>query len=280
MIDIEIKKFYDSVKDPQWPDIKDYFDYVNLPQHIRDECVQTHGFQQRKNDICDAGYWQNLTTDVCVYKNLAYIPIPKCALVYYTTLFTNMGWERKNISDVDVESTKFFGLMMHPLTRWVKGITQWLVYSYTTEPTVPTGQPWLFSHGATDWTQLKSDLKNAYLKNIIGSINVGDEHSLGYSAMLGPLLDKTTWIPMGKLSDNQLKIAMMDFFKKNGHDINLPLNDQRLHESTVDQLEIFNLVKKEVHKNQFQQCNFYKLYGNDLKFFYNLLDTFPQSGNT
>ena len=275
MIDLEIQAFYNSVKDPSWPDITDYFGYASLPQHIKDECVQLHGFQKRKDIICDAEYWQNITTDVCVYKNLAYVPIPKCAYAYYTTLFTNMGWERKNISTVDMESTKFFGLVMDPLTRWIKGITQWLVFSYTSEDILqsPTN-PWVDVYGTTDWGQLKFDLKNKYLKNIIGSINVGDTHSLSYSTMLGPLLNQTNWIPMGKLSDNELKISMMDFFKMHGHNITLPLDDQRLHQSTDDQLEIFNLIKNEVHKDQEQRCNFYKLYGNDLKFFYNLLDTF------
>ena len=164
---------------------------------------------------------------------------------------------------------------MDPLTRWVKGLTQWLVISYRTGDLVPSpSNPWTDVYSTPDWEQLKFDLKNKYLKNIIGSVSVGDTHSLSYSAMLGPLLDKTHWIPMGRLSDDELKIAMMEFFKLNGHNITLPLNDQRLHKSSDNQLEIFNLIKNEVHKNQFQRCNFYKLYSNDLKFFYNLLDTF------
>jgi len=275
MLDIEIVNFYNSVRDPSWPDIQNYVDWVSLPEHIKEECNDLHGFQHRKEQVCDAEYWRSITTDVCVYKNLAYVPIPKCAYMYNTTLFTNLGWTKVPISELDMDAINFFGPIMHPLNRWFKGITEWLVQAYAVnEPILTPSNPWANNAMQIDWAQLTADLKNKYFKKLISTVNIGDLHSLPYSAMFGSMLDKINWIPMDVLTDNQVKISMMNFFKLHGHNIALPLDDQRLHVSNSTQLEILNTVKQEFYTNKSQIYSFYKLYADDLKFYYNLVDKF------
>lgn len=41
-----IKKSYDAVKDPSWPECNNFEDFNRLPQWIQDECNQTHSFDK------------------------------------------------------------------------------------------------------------------------------------------------------------------------------------------------------------------------------------------
>ena len=277
MLDNEILRFYNSVKDTSWPDIQDYYEFCQLPAIIKNECNDMHGFQQRKQQIVDNNYWANLFTEVCVYKNLAFLPVPKCAYVYYTTLFTNLGWEKVPLSNVDIANTQFFGTIIHPLTRWVKGIAEWILWCYKVGEEVTSDKnPWIFDQSQTvvDWPQLTLDLQTTPFKKLISTVNVGDIHSMPYSSMYGDLLDKINWIPMDILTDNEAKISMMNFFKLHGHDIVLPLNDKRLHVSEEGQLKLQNTVKQEFLKNKNQIYLFYHLFSHDLKFYYNLIENF------
>lgn len=43
---LDIKKFYQSVKDPSWPEIDNFDDFLNLPSWIVSECYDLHGLQQ------------------------------------------------------------------------------------------------------------------------------------------------------------------------------------------------------------------------------------------
>jgi hypothetical protein len=279
MIDREILNFYNSIKDTSWPNIKNYLEFCRLPIHIKKECNDIHGFQQRKNQIVDNDYWIQQLNSACVYKNLAYIPITKCAFTYYTRLFTNLGWEKVPLNEIDVSSTKFFGTMMHPRTRWLKGIVEWLGMAYTIKGSdkSTSSNPWSnpdFWTGPTNWEQLKSDLNNTAFQRLLTTLNVGDIHSMSYYAQFGDSLNNSTWIPMDIFTDDEVKIKMMSFFKLNGHNILLPLNDQRLHQSPPEKLEIFNIIKTllDNNQNQNQLYSFYKLYANDLKFYYNLVE--------
>jgi len=39
----QIRRSYDAVKDPSWPDVSSLDDFDQLPEHIRTECIQQHG---------------------------------------------------------------------------------------------------------------------------------------------------------------------------------------------------------------------------------------------
>lgn len=279
-MDKEIVNFYNSVKDPSWPDVNNYVDFCRLPAEIKNECNDIHGFQQRKNQIVDHEHWIQQLESACVYKNLAYIPITKCAYTYYTTVLTNLGWEKVPLNEIDMSSTKFFGTMIHPRTRWLKGIVEWLEIAYTSKgSTKPSIRPWSnpdFWTGPTNWEQLKSDLNSTAFQRLLTTLNVGDIHSMPYYVQFGNLLNNSTWIPMDLFADNEVKIKMMNFFKLHGHNISLPFNDQRLHQSPPEKLEIFNIIKTllDNNQNQNQLYSFYKLYANDLKFYYNLVEQY------
>ena len=273
MLDIEIKNFYNDIKDSAWPNIQNYADFLKLPNGIQKECNEIYNFQQRKNEIINVDHWAQLTTEIYVYKDLAYVPVPKCAYSYYTTLFTNLGWKKVNINDVDIQTTKFFGTVMHPMTRWLKGITEWIVESYTIGNKTIIDS-WTIEPGAVDWKKLEIDLQTDSFKKLISTVNVGDIHSMPYSAMFGNLLNKITWIPMDILTDDEIKISMMNFFKLHKHGISIPLNHKRLYESTPNKLKLFNNIKSQYVSNKNQIYLFYKLYSNDLKFYYTLLDNF------
>jgi hypothetical protein len=273
MLDLELLSFYNNVKDPSWPDIKSYYDFCCLPTNIKKECNDIYGLQERKNQIENADYWINQTQYVCVYKNLAFVPVPKCALAYYTTLFMNLGWERRLLSDVDPYTTKFFGNLMHPTHRWLKGITQWLVRSYAVGDDVPLeNNQWLTQQRPINYDQLTADLQRKEFQAMLSTMNTGDIHSTSYYAMFGNLLEKINWIPMDVMSDNEIKIKMMNFFRLHGHDISLPLNTARIHQSTSQQLEIFNIVKELCLTTPEQLYSFYTIYSKDLKFYNHLVE--------
>lgn len=40
--------FYDQVKDPSWPECYKEEDFVTLPEHIQQECINVHGYQPKK----------------------------------------------------------------------------------------------------------------------------------------------------------------------------------------------------------------------------------------
>jgi len=39
----QIRRSYDAVKDPSWPEVNNLDDFNQLPEHIRTECIQQHG---------------------------------------------------------------------------------------------------------------------------------------------------------------------------------------------------------------------------------------------
>jgi len=275
MIDIEIAKFYNSVKDPAWPDIASYHEYTQLPHHIKNECNNLHQLNLRKNEICDADHWINQTLHVCVYENLAYVPIPKCAYTYHTTMLNDMGWKKVLLCDVDVENTKFFGMVMHPLIRRHKGIAEWIVQSYYKHtPITLKNNPWSCEDNDIDWAQLHTDIDSPYFKKMLSNIGVGDPHSFSYHATCGSFINKVNWIPLDTMTKHETLHSIMNFFKLHGHHIQLPLNNPPLNVSDQNQLQVYNIVKETFDNTPRQLYDFYKIYSNDLKFYYNLLDNF------
>jgi hypothetical protein len=278
MLDPQIVKFYNDIKDPQWPDISSYNDYLSLPSNIQDEGNTVHDFQKVKSQICDPEHWIENTLSVCVYKNLAYVPLLKCAYVYHTNLFTNLGWKKVLLKDLDIDNTVFFGTIMHPLSRYLKGITQWITDSYMiNQPQKSIANPWIYDPYVpipVDWTQLFHDVSTKYFRQLIANAIIGDAHSMPYHLTLGKLVNKVNWIPMDTMSDHDVLVSMKNFFQLHNHNIQLPLNSHRLHESSKEQKILFNLIKNEFFNQPDNIYNFYKTNGSDLSLYYNLLDNF------
>lgn len=43
---VTVKDFYDAVKDPSWPTCESAAEFQNLPQYIKDECIEIHGMNK------------------------------------------------------------------------------------------------------------------------------------------------------------------------------------------------------------------------------------------
>jgi len=245
MIDLEIQKFYNSVKDPNWPVINNYFDFINLPKHIQEECNNQHHFQQRKSQIVDSNFWINSYQTVYQYKNLVYLPVAKCACTYYMEFFTSMGWKNVCLNEINLDTVTIFGTIRHPIERFIKGMTQYIYYR---------------------------DDPNHVLPEVI----IADFHSIPYHLKYGKLLQKVNWIPMDILTDDQIKICLMKLFNKFDFNIQIPLNDERKNSSHVypEKRILEDRVRKSYFENKKRLFELHNLYAEDLKFFYNLLDTF------
>jgi hypothetical protein len=211
MTDIFLKDFYNKVSDRSWPTIKNYSDFLKLPLHIQNECLNIHGLPQRLEQIESSEYWSNILAKVYQYKNLAYLPVPKCASTYYINLFCNqLDWKECNFLDLE-PGTVCFGLFDDPTTRYLKGITEWV------------------------WNQVLpmvdydiSRVSSSVLKTIV----VGDTHSLPYTTTFGTVLSKINCIPMDGKSDQQIKQILTNLFKSQKHNITLPINDNKIHQSS------------------------------------------------
>lgn len=280
MFDSEFKKYYQSAKDPSWPNVDDYKDFVMLDPRIKNECVAIRGLEKRINEIGQNNYWSSMCGySVCLSGNLAFVPVQKCAYKYYTKKFTEQGWKKVNIKDIDTASTHFFGFMMHPLKRYMKGIAQMLVMSFARTTKFVSTDPWN-SISDIDWINFEKALDSPYLHNLLNKISVGDEHAMPYYMLLGNLQDKVHWIPMDILSDNEMKLHAMSFCKLHGQDIALELNGQRIHESPPLQLKAYEIIKtiflSSSEAQSHQYYTFYKIFGPDLKFYYELLLNFRE----
>jgi len=261
MIDKEIVKLYNSIKDPTWPCIDSYYDFTKLPDSIKQECKTAHGFDQRKQEICDIDHWIGLGMKVFVKDNLAFVPVQKCASTYYTVIFSKLGWDEVCLNDLD-PGVHIFGVLLHPLQRRAKGISQWIANSHVIVP------------GHIDWDNIDLLLKQRYFGRLISTVVAVEGHSLPYTTLFGSWLEKINWIPMDYLSDNEIKQSMMNFFQIHGHKIDLPLNDKRIHPSSEQQRNLHKFVMEQLQKDHTTNYLVMKTYSNDLKFYYNLLDNF------
>lgn len=276
MFDPEFASFYANVKGADWPDVQEYSEFIKLPKAIRQECVNQHQMTERLDRICDLNYWAEHETKVYVNGNIAYVPIPKCASNYYQDCFYNLGWERVCITELDLTSTYLFGLFMHPLTRYLKGITQFLVRSYSDLTELePKKNYWLTHTPDINWDSLNAALESKYFLNLVQNIAVGDQHATPYYFLLGDLMYNIHWIPMDIFTDLEIKKEIIKFGRKHGQEIILPLDDKRIHTSSDIQNNIYKTITDLFFK-QSQLCIFHKLYGSDLRHYYQVLDQYSQ----
>lgn len=277
MIDKEVVIFYNNIKSPDWPTIQSYHDFKNLPIWIQDECKVLHGFDHKRQQLRDPNHWAKIYTTVYVKNNLAYVPVPKCAQSYYMYVLTNLGWVANNHSQLN-NDVKLFGLIMHPLQRKIKAITQFIIDCFTTNLDKASElDNRMFRSASVDWDKIEELTKSSELSRLIANICVGDWHSIPYHIMFGDDLHKINWIPMDGLSDTEIKQCVMDFFVIHGLQETLPLNDQRIHISCDRQKKLNQWVEQILLNNHDHQSMFQQTYCKDLAFYYDLLDTFDKN---
>ena len=262
MVDLFLQKFYNDVKDPGWPIIDDYSDYVKLPDHIKLECQTQHNIQQRFEEIYNPNYWQQLTQFGYQFENLIYVPVLKCAHNYYTKFFRDrLGWKKVDLRNVDTASSNMFGLIMHPFSRHLKGMTQWFWEAYEYSDSLD---------------QLDSDLSKPHIMKLLGSTILGDSHVVPYSFVFGNLLNQINWIPIDNMSDEDIMKNVISFCEKHNCKITPPTDIERSNTSSVQKLKLYNIIKSIFYNQKIDNNEkihiLYYLYSEDLRFYQNLID--------
>lgn len=244
------QQFYDSVKDPSWPEISDYKEFLSLPEPIKNECVEMHGLVHRLKQIHDHNYWAGLVWKYFDWKGLHFFPVPKCASTYYEKIYQQLGWTK--IKGIDrsfqLEGAARVGLMMDPVERYLKGLAE---YFYIMG---------LEQHPNID--------------KMIDRTLTPDLHSLPVSLIFRNYFQKINWIPMDLLSDNDIKVSLMSFFKLHGHDINLPMDDQREYISNTAKKNLYEKIKQSFYNNPEKIESVYNLLADDIKFYHELVNKF------
>lgn len=267
LFDHAFLQFYNDVKDPSWPAISSYQEFLTLSPSIVDECRNLHGLCSTMTQLSNPP----LNFKVCVRDHVVFVPIPKCASTFYISQLLNQGWHAADIRDINLDSVKLIGMIMHPMMRYLKGLTQMMVHSHsdheTPKPNIPIGM-----HFDVNWTAIEAALQSDYWFRMISNIVVGDTHVCPYDHLLGHVLPITDWIPLDALGSVEAGRYLSTYCANHG--IPLQLSEQRLHRSSSLQLSVYEQIKHRFSMDQAQRLRFYKFYGNDLKFYYKTLEKF------
>lgn len=283
MFDNEFEIFYRQSRDNSWPDIREYQEFLRLPSYIQNECFNLHRLQDRLDEICDYDHWCKIINYVCVSGDLAFVPLAKCASTYYVNKLLEQGWELKLIKDIDLEGTHFFGLIMHPLKRYLKGLTQTIVSSHDR---LGYSSPWQNHWHQTwdiDWGGVEETLGSKYFLNFVSRISVTDIHTIPYHVILGSLIHKIHWIPMDPFSDKEIKLSVMDYCKKYQQNVVFPLQDDRIHKSNPIQIKLHDTITNLYLSGKINKYDLYRIFAPDFKLYYQVLNqslTRPKKAST
>lgn len=278
MYDPDFVDFYQNVKASGWPDIESYQDFFGLPAHIQHECLQQHHMQSRLDQIVDPDYWSrinaNTSMDVLTKGSIAFVPVAKCALMHYTDILHQQDWRTEPLGNLDLDHTHFFGFIRHPLLRFLKGMTQHLIYSFC-EPdhSQCSDYPWQVVLQPPNWTKLFAMLEDPNLLRFIQGITVGDVHSMPYHLSMPKLLHKVHWIPLDAMPNKDCAILAQQFCKSHGVDVCMD-SEQYRHQSQHSQLAVYEIIRKNFFSDHRQRFKFYQVYGPDLKLYYDQLSRF------
>lgn len=255
MSDYYIKHFYDQVKDSSWPEIKSYNDLLNLPTIIKNDCNHMHNLGARLSEIEDPTYWKKYQFHKIGYqhKNVVYVPILKCANTYYTNFFKDqLKWKQVNLDDLNWNEISAFGLVMNPMTRRVKGITQVLCMSYK-----------------ENYKNILQLLESPYFVNFVSKIMILDAHTIPYTLAFGEMLDKIYWIPIEPFTDSELQHQITCFLNTKNIKIKMPTS-KRLNRSSNEKEKIFNTIQ-DIFLSTEPGAELGMLFANDIKFYNHLL---------
>jgi hypothetical protein len=265
MTDYFLKNFYQDVKDASWPEIQNYNDFAKLNHDIKSECFAVHKLEQRLEEIEDKHYW-------AVYDHFEYfrkdqfifVNIPKCGSRHFDDFFVStLGWKKYYPHAVsDLDNFVIFGVLMHPIDRWLKGVTEFL-----------------WQHQIADSVDLEAFAKACLFPDI---------HSYPLSLYFDDLYEKIHWIPFQLFSDTEVKRSMNELFKLYNSPMVIPTTHNIIHQSTPEKLELYKKIKHHwLNRNPqdletFQATNLYTLYrflSNDLKLYRKTVDNFDINWN-
>jgi hypothetical protein len=262
--DLFFQDFYNSVKDPSWPTVENYCDFSRLPNWIQDECKNLHAMDVRLAQMENPSYWQSLSSvdrPGWRYQNIIFVPVPKCGWNYYNDLFgQQLGWEKVQVNDSDFDQSIVVSVLMHPLSRYLKGITEWIWANRLID----------------QFDNLEQEKK---LRGLVLEMVLSDIHTVPYSMLFPNVLSKMKLIPMDLMTDLEVSQSLERLFDQLGHKIPLPTTIVRKHQSPTNKLKLYQAIKQ-LYLNprepylMHQLYRLYTLYSPDLKFYRNLIDNF------
>jgi hypothetical protein len=264
MSDYFIKHFYDRVKDSSWPEINTYNEFLKLPKSIVEECNTMHNFPSRLAELEDVNYWQSQTKHTIgyQYKNVVYVPVLKCANTYYTNFFKNqLGWTEVKLTELNWNKVDAFGLLMNPMTRRVKGITQVLTMSYD-----------------NDYDLILKLLESSNFSKFISTIILLDAHTIPYNVAFGKTINKIHWIPMEPFDDEELKNQIICFLATKDVNIKIP-QDKRINQSSTAKQKVFTAIQ-DIFLSTEPNAELGFMFAEDIKFYNNLINTYAPMYNT
>lgn len=252
MSDWFLKKIWEDIKDPSWPDIEYWDDFLKVDQHIQKECLDVYKIDQELNKFYDPSLWDtHVHPDLFQHDKFVFINIAKCGSRHHEDFFLKrLQWKKRDYHEIkDREDLVYFGLIMNPIRRYLKGLTEFI------------------------WQQNMRTTIN--MEKFMKETIVPDIHSLPYSIFIRPdLYKKIHWIPFSDMLPSEVKQAMNNLFKKYGTDLTIPTEHPSIHESTDEKIKIFNDVKNAWEKEHDIMYLVYLLYGPDMKFYNDLIQKF------
>lgn len=278
MADYFLKQFYDAVKDPSWPEVNTYNDFVALPDKLKQECYNVHNFEQRKAQLESKQYWSKSGIGIAAFRfeNVVFVTNHKCASTYYSDLFTKLGWEQVQTNEINLNDYKVFGLILHPFTRYFKGLAQSLVDSCI-ESMSDTDVTW----HKDCFKRLEERLEYPEYKNFLQNVTVTDMHSAPYQILFGNDLNTIDWIPLEAGDQDQIKEYIEKFLHAHGISIHIPRNDKRLNQATGIKKKLYGVMKELfADSNESHKWLVYYLFADDLKFYHTLIENFNPNGAT
>ena len=255
MSDHYFNQFYNDVRAKDWPDATNYAEYLKLPEWMQEECISDHSLEKRLHEIEDHHHWRRLSGPIIGFRkaDVVFLPVYKCGSSYYTEILETQGWEKANIADLDLQRLHAIGVLIHPLTRRLKGIAE--------------GVHRTFKH---DYDKINRYMSDPDFRNFLNSISILDDHSIPYTIAFGEKLDQIHWIPAELFTYDQIDSQIRSFCKRFDVDIDFPQNYNR-GESGASQRMLYNTIKDDWLHDPKALVETYMLFADDLKFYHALL---------
>jgi hypothetical protein len=273
MADYFLKQFYNAVKDPSWPEVNTYNDFVALPTELKQECYSVHNFEQRRTELESKDYWSNTSLGVPAFqhKDVVFVTNYKCASTYYSTFFRNQGWNEVYSNQIDLNNYKTFGLVSNPFVRYFKGIAQSITDVCLTKERT--------RYNGCDESLLALS-ENKEFTNFLKNVTITDIHTIPYHVMFKDNLYNIDWIPMESGSADEIKGYIEQALMSCGISINIPRNDQPLNQAFALKKRFYKIVEEAfMQSSDSHKWIVYYYLADSLKFYNQLVDNFNTEGN-
>lgn len=260
-MNLYLKKFYNAVKDPSWPDVDTYVDFYRLPKKIKLECEHIHKASQRLQEIESHSFMAGLHT-VFQKNKLSYVPLPKCGSVYYTEVFKSwLAWPQVTLQKA-VQESKPFGFIVDPSSRWIRGLTQWV---------------WQIQENS-DFISIDEFLKKVVFSKKFPLVPISNQ-TTSYHDLLGSYIDQIHWIPMDWLGPEKTQEELLRFMQTQDSSVPISFHENfRIIAPPLKKLQLFEKIKtlhfQQMEQNENYIWSWHRTFAQDLKFYRKIIETF------